>query len=283
MSANELLSLSQLIGTGLQNERCKIELARLFGEGFFWPMKGQSSNVGIWCRHADWQSLVENYSGLPEPGDLPDELLACVSAVLFEPAGDWLGELLEATPTMMVLPDDIYPLMTLDGVECALLQLPVHLYQDMISQWSPFRGQDPLVELSLIAGYIEQSSAEIKRVQVSEGQWLKGDVKPEQGQSLLWWDRPIAVVSLDDIDENGIIIEQMSHKLEFMYQPLVVKLASIQLSLAQIGSMMEGDRLSGEINMYSQAQLTHGTEITAIGKLLRGRGGLLVQIEEYLN
>ncbi|WP_298774076.1 hypothetical protein [uncultured Shewanella sp.] len=283
MSANELLSLSQLIGTGLQSERCKIELARLSGEGFFWPMKGQSQHAGVWCRHADWQVLVENYSGLPEPSDLPDELLACVSAVLFEPAGDWLGELLEVTPISKVLPDDIYPLMTFDGVECALLNIPVHLYQDMISQWSPFRGQEPLVELSLIAGYIEQSSAEIKRVQVSEGQWLKGDVKPEQGQSLLWWDRPIAVVSLDDIDENGIIIEQVSHKLEFMYPPVVAKLASIKLSLAQIGSMMEGDRLSGDIKMYSQAQLAHGADVIAIGKLLRGRGGLLVQIEDYLN
>ncbi|WP_299493686.1 hypothetical protein [uncultured Shewanella sp.] len=283
MSANELLSLSQIIGTGLQNERCKIELARRSGDGFFWQMKGQASGVGVWCSYNDWQQLVEHYSALPDPSVLPDELLACVSAILFEPVGDWLGELLEESPVSMVLADDIYPFMSFDDYGCAFLQVPVNLYQDMITQWSPFRGQEPLVELSLVAGYIEQSSEDYHRVQVSEGQWLKGDVKPEQGQSILWWDRPIAVVSLDDIDVNGIIIEQMSHKLNFVHPPLVAKLASIELSLAQIGSMMEGDRLSGDMNMYSQAQLTHGDEIAATGTLMRGRGGLLIQIEEYFH
>ncbi|MCL1123687.1 hypothetical protein [Shewanella surugensis] len=281
MSANELLNLSQLIGTGLQDERCKIELARSSGDGFFWQLTGQPQGVGVWCRHADWQQMVETYSGLPEPSSLPDELLACVSAVLFEPAGEWLGELLEPTPTAMVLADDIYPLFTLEAYECAFLQVPVDLYQEMISQWSPFRGQDPLVELSLVAGYLEQSSGKVKLVQVSEGQWLKGDVKPEQGQSLLWWDRPLGAVSLDDIDVNGIVIEEMGYKLDFIYQPVIATLATIRLSLAQIGSMMEGDRLSGEINMFSQLQLMHDKIPVAIGKLLRGKGGLLVQIEQY--
>lgn len=281
MSANELLNLSQLIGTGLQGERCKIELARLSGEGFFWQLMGQPSGVGVWCSQANWRQIVETYSGLPDPTGLSDELLACVSAVLFEPAGEWLGELLEPIPIPMVLTDDIYPLFTLEAYECVFMQMPMVLYQDMISQWSPFRGQDPFVELSLVAGYIEQSTPDAELVQVNEGQWLKGDVKPEQGQSLLWWDRPLGAVSLDDIDINGIVIENMGYKVDFIHQPIVATLATIQLSLAKIGSMMEGDRLSGDISMFSQLQLIHDKQPVATGKLLRGKGGLLVQVEAY--
>lgn len=303
MNINTLINASQVIGRGLAQQACRIELMRIGGDGVFWQRRDAPLGVGLWCSKQDWQQWVTTLTGVTSPSEVASDLLPCISAVAFEAAGEWLVDVLEEIPKPFGLVPDIYPVLTLQTAQlgqgnaecasqlaCVLVDWSQDDWQNQFESWSAFSGKTADVSLSLVAGFVPQLTPIPDLPEIGGGVWLDGDVQIEQGEALLWADGPLAKIKfITPIDGPQVQLEIVSllPKMDAIQSPLIAEIGRVSLSLAKLGAMMAGDKLTLAVTLNSQMILgrlssQYGQEqhqTLASIHLLRGESGLLAQIE----
>lgn len=310
---NTLISASQVIGQGLTQGACRIELRQAGGEGVFWQRRNAPSGAGIWCAKQDWQRWVRALTGIASAEDVASDVLPCLTAALLSAAAceascDGLLDAVEQVPSIYGLVPDIYPVLTLEvdaqdqpstgeftgrRVEhfgCVLVDWPVKDWQGWVSQWSTFAGKSAQVSLGLVAGFVPQSRELAELPECGGGVWLDGDVQVEQGEALLWANGPLAKIRFTaPIEANTCqfdIISLLPNRT-FIAPPLMVELGRVTVSLAKVGAMMAADKMTGEVSLHSQVRLTRmdpastGATLATVG-LLRSEQGLLAQVKAFL-
>lgn len=303
MNINKLINASQVIGRGLAQQACQIELTRIGGDGVFWQRRNAPSGSGLWCSKQDWQLWVTAVTGVTSSAEIACDLLPCVSAAAFDVAGEWLVDCLEEVPKPFGLVPDIYPVLTLQTTQleqgdvesatqlaCVLVDWPQEDWQSQVESWSAFSGKTVDVSLSLVAGFVPQITSTPDLPEIGGGLWLDGDVQIEQGEALLWADGPLAKIKfITPIDGPQAQLEIVSllPKMDAIQPPLIADIGRVSLPLAKLGAMMTGDKLTLEVTLNNQVRLgrfshQYGQELyqtLASINLLRGESGLLAQIE----
>ncbi|MCL1076951.1 hypothetical protein D5R81_03070 [Parashewanella spongiae] len=287
MDSRVIISASQAIGYGLEAQDCLFELKHIGGDGVFWQHQELPAGVGIWCPLSDWKKAILTYTGISILEQVPEDFLPCVTAAILEVAGDWLVEGVKETPENRTLENNIYPVFTLAGIRCVLIDWPMEQWKSMVAHWAPFTGESPEIELSLIAGYKNQTSKEPLLPNKGAGLWLDHSTDVEQGEAILWWQGPIAKVKINDELDAGhgeMIVEEVLPETDFHYPPLLAELAKVKLSLAEIGTMVTGDDITftliqnGKVSLCRQPNEVH-QETVALVSLLKSPSGLLAKVE----
>ncbi|RLV59773.1 hypothetical protein D5018_10415 [Parashewanella curva] len=286
MESSVLLEVSRVIGTGLEAQNCRLEIKSIGGDGLLWQHQSFAEGIGIWVPLSDWKKAVSDNTGISVLDKLPEDFVPCISAAIFEIVGQWLVDSVSETPSAHILEQDVYPILTLNGVRCVLVQWPVNEWQPMVSHWAPCITDSPSVSLSLIAGYIPQTQSEPELPEAGNGLWLDAETDIELGQALLWWQRPLAKVRIQDDPETGeklMLVEEVLTEIDFHYPPLLAELASVSLSLADVGTMAEGEGIPvkfvnhGQLSLCRQTDASHKENFAHIC-LLRSPDGLIAKV-----
>ncbi|MGB0893422.1 MAG: hypothetical protein ACPGUD_03375 [Parashewanella sp.] len=291
MQSSEIMRASQVIGKGLEAQNCQLELKPFQGNGFFWQHQNAAAGVGIWCSQKDWEKAVLDNTGISILDKLPEDFIPCIGAAVFEIVGSWIVESVSETPEPMVLEENIYPILTLSGVRCVLINWPIEEWQPMVSHWAPCSGDSPDINMSLIAGYRPQQNSIPEFPEIGAGMWLDQSADVEEGQAILWWQRPLARVTIKGSVESGSIdisIDEILNDVTFSHPPLLAELATAQVNLADIGIMMEGDEFpirmtnNSDIRLCRQLDEVHQETLGTVS-LLRSPSGLIAKIESKAN
>ncbi|WP_133407968.1 hypothetical protein [Parashewanella tropica] len=286
MESSVLLEVSRAIGKGLEAQNCRLEIKSIGGDGMFWQHQNLAEGIGIWIPLSDWKKSVSEYTGISVLDKLPEDFVPCMSAAIFEVVGQWLVESVSETPSSYTLEQDVYPILTLNGIRCVLVRWPVNEWQPMVSHWAPCITDSPSVSLSLIAGYIPQTQPQPDLPEVGNGLWLDSETDIEQSQAILWWQRPLAKVRMQDdpdSEEKVMVIEEVLTEIDFHYPPLLAELASVSLSLADVGTMAQGDGIPvkfvnhGQLSLCRQTDASHKESFGNI-TLLRSPDGLIAKL-----
>ncbi|MBE8167435.1 MAG: hypothetical protein HAW66_03565 [Shewanella sp.] len=287
MDSRVIISASQAIGNGVEAQDCLFELKNIGGDGVFWQHQELPEGVGIWCPLSDWKKAILTHTGISILEQVPEDFLPCITAAVLEVAGDWLVEGVKEIPEILTLENNIYPVFTLAGIRCVLIDWPMEQWKSMVAHWAPFTGESPEIELSLIAGYKTQTSQEPSLPSKGAGLWLDHCTDVEQGEAILWWQGPIAKVKLNEEFEAGngdMTIEEIMPETDFHYPPLLAELGKVKLSLADIGTMMVGDDITikliqnGKVSLCRQPNELH-QETLALVSLLMSPSGMLAKVE----
>ena len=287
MQSSLLIKISQIIGKGLEAQNCRLELKPVSGDGMFWSHQDYPDDVGVWIPLGDWKKAVLEQTGVSILDKLPDDFASCISAAIFEVVGSWIVETIAEKPVPYTLEETIAPVLTLGGCRCVLVNWPTQVWQPMVSHWAPFVGESPEIKLSLIAGYCQQKSDETHIPKIGEGLWIDNDCNVEAGQALLWWQGPIAKVSINGelaAGEGNMTVDDVLPEVDFHHTPLLTELAKVEMNLSDIGTMMVGDELpvkvlqQGEARLVKQKDELH-SETLALVSLMRSPSGLIAKID----
>ncbi|NRD74505.1 hypothetical protein HQQ94_14920 [Shewanella sp. VB17] len=290
MTMHTLLKASQIIGRGLAQQACRIELKQMGGDGVFWRREASSLGGGMWCSAQDWQKWVLMLTEIPEPDNVPREFLACVTTAMLETDVPWLLSQLELDPDTCSLLPQIYPVLTfthpeVGDISCVLIDWPQEKWQSIVENWSPFAGQSADVSVSLVAGFSQQTADVPQLPPIGSGIWLDGDVRIERGEALLWCNGPLAKVTLVDENQGGktsFMIEAVCTDMKFMYSPVLAEIATVRLPLSHLGGIMQGEKLTGLLALNGEVRLCVQNDgksnLLGTASLLRSGTELLAQI-----
>jgi type III secretion protein Q len=275
MNPDDLLFLSQLLGSGLEQYDRQLLLRELDGgAGCYWPVEIDGRACGIWCSERVWLLALERYCGVTSADQLVPELLPCIAARLLQPLSIW-GLQIETAPEARSLPAGIHTVYQDDELGCVLLDWPLSAFQERVGDWMPMSGSGPLVSLRLVAGWsLVEQHAQL-RMQAGDALWLEGEVQPEQGEALLWWNRPLARVSL--AGTHGVVVNEVLPDISFETAPVLAELGTIELPLASLSMLLDGEALSGTLHLNAVLQLSRDGQYFAAAGLLRSTDGLLAR------
>ncbi|MPY23966.1 hypothetical protein FS373_15545 [Shewanella sp. YLB-07] len=291
MLMNTLIKAGQILGRGLEQAACRIELKRVGGDGMFWQRQGGPLNTGLWCPKQDWKKLVLAMTDIPDPVNLSSELLPCVSAAMLEGEASWLLDAVEPMPSACGLLPEIYPVLTLTHAEvgditCVLINWPQDQWQSIVTDWSPFAGSSANLSLSLVAGFALQTSSSPQLPAVGGGVWLDGDIRLERGEALLWCNGPLARVTLAQGEQGGkfsLMIDEIMVDMDLLHTPVIAEIARVTLPISHLGAMMMGDKLQAEVSLNAEVRLCYQDEeeniLLGTASLLRSGDDLLAQVE----
>lgn len=290
MTMNALIKAGQIIGRGLAQQDCRIELKQVGGEGVFLRREASSLGGGIWCSAQDWQKWVLMITEIPDPDNVPSEFLSCVTTAMLEMQAPWALSQLELDPHACGLLPQIYPVLTLThpevgDISCVLVDWPQEEWQSVVMDWSPFAGQSAEVSLCLVAGFSQQTSDVPQLPSIGAGIWLDGDVGIERGEALLWCHGPLAKVTLVEGGQGGkasFIIDEVFDEMNFVYSPVLAEMATVRLPLSHLGGIMEGDKLEGWLILNGEVRLCLQNDdkqhLLGTASLLRSGTDLLAQV-----
>ncbi|MGL4858765.1 MAG: FliM/FliN family flagellar motor switch protein [Enterobacteriaceae bacterium] len=279
-SASHLLKVCRVIGYGLQYQSCRLEMVRMQGQGVLWQRKEGEPGTGVWCSLEQWQNGVMKSCLLPDPALLGPELTACVTAELLEPAGSWLVQAITDAPEPCQLKAGFYLQLTIGDFICVLLDWPLEQWQEKLELWMPFRGSNPIVKASILAGFAKQRARRPQLPPVEGGLWLEGELFPEMGEGLLWWGMPFAKVVLEHREGvHYLTATEQWPEIEFHYSPLLAELATVEIGLVQLSHLSMGDEMELSVTLNSELLIYHDDKVIATGHLLRGKEELLVQVQ----
>lgn len=285
-----LIKAAQIIGHGLELQACRIELKRVSGDGVYWGRKGSHLTVGIWCSSQDWQRLVLAVTQISEPNRVDEAFLPCITATLLEEELAWILSEIEDKPSALCLLDHVHPVMTfihpeVGEINIVLVNWPQKEWQPEVESWSPYAGTSATLSLSLVAGYIPQTSVAATLPEVGGGVWLENSARVEHGEALLWCDGAIAKVTLAEVKQDGkacLTIDELLPENHYINPPIVAVIAKVDITLAHLGAMMMEDKFEVQLNLCNEVWLSRQNEvedaIVGTASLLRSEGSLLAQV-----
>lgn len=92
-----------------------------------------------------------------------------------------------------------------------------------------------------------------------------------QNEALLWWHEPLAIVTLTDV--NQLWIKEIRSAVTFNQMPYLAQVATIDLPLAQLYTLIAAENLTGKVTLETRVRLLHDEQPVAWGELLIARTG----------
>lgn len=267
MEHNEQRMLYQWLTTGLAKGNCRIQLAYVEGDGQWWSWLF-SDSAGIWCDHSNWQQALQTYSGSADPTLVTEDLFPCISAAWFALLGETVNAKLSQQPINYRLPKGIYPVITVDECQFVVVNIGAEKWQAAFADWTPFQAPPVQVTVKLLAGFI----ADCENIRHKHGYWLAGDVDIRQGEALLWWHEPLAIVTLTDV--NQLWVKEIRPTVTFNQIPYLAQIATIDLPLAQLYTLIAAENLTGKVMLETRVCLLRNEQRVAWGELLTARTGM---------
>ncbi|WP_119712144.1 hypothetical protein [Arsenophonus endosymbiont of Aleurodicus floccissimus] len=111
-----------------------------------------------------------------------------------------------------------------------------------------------------------------KNIRHKYGYWLAGDVDIRQGEALLWWHEPLAILTLTDV--NQLWVKEIRPTVTFNQIPYLAQIATIDLPLAPLYTLIAGENLTDKMMLETRVGLLRNEQHVAWGELLTARTGM---------
>ncbi|AIW18831.1 hypothetical protein F0267_24625 [Vibrio coralliilyticus] len=264
----DLIEMSKVIGTGLENQQCQMSLQKVAGEGQFWSYRSDSKS-GIWCSHSDWNQGVTEITAIESLSMIPEDLFPTLVAAMFSAVSIPFVRDISTQGAECCLLDGIYPVVQCQGYQFVLVGFSAAWLKRLTTHWTHYSGESIKVSVPLVAGYI----TDIEPISQGNGVWLKEGVDPDEGKAILWWDKPLAIVQFER--EQTWSVEQVFVPYSFFQAVSYVQVASLEVDLPTLLQLVEGQTIEGPLTCETACKLVSSNHCITTGELLVSQDGVV--------